>query len=209
MSLLVSHPAPPQTPAEAKPPAHACSLLYLHQLLGGERGVSASVCSRGAPAAQRAQDTLAEQQWAGTARAVPEARTMRQAWDGDEDQNHDGSRADVGPCAISLAGGHPQGQRKGEACVATAVLQQGCHKPQLPGLHLSVPCLVPWQGAPIPVRVARPRPAFGPPKSCWRSWRLEPPVCSWSSAMPAPSKGAAATGTPSPALLCSGSFGNN
>lgn len=86
MSLLVSCSAPPQTPTEAKPPAQACSLLYLrHQLLGGERGALDGVCSRGVPAAQQARNRLAEQQLAETTKAVPEAWIMHGAWDGDED----------------------------------------------------------------------------------------------------------------------------
>lgn len=40
------------------------------------------VCSRGVPAAQQAQNRLAEQQLADTTRAVPEARIMHGAWDG-------------------------------------------------------------------------------------------------------------------------------
>lgn len=86
MSLLVSCSAPPQTPTEAKPPAQACSLLYLrHQLLGGERGALDGVCFRGVPAAQQARNRLAEQQLAETTKAVPEAWIMHGAWDGDED----------------------------------------------------------------------------------------------------------------------------
>lgn len=106
MSLLVSCSAPPQTPKEAKPPAQACSLFYLrHQLLGGEREALDGVFTRGVPVAQQVQHRLAEQQLADTTKAVPEARIMHGAWDGDEDQNHDDSRADMEHPAISLAGG--------------------------------------------------------------------------------------------------------
>lgn len=60
---------------------------------------------------------------AAAERAVPESRTMCRAWGGEEDQNHNGSRADVGHYTVRLAGGHPWDQRKGEAYVDIAVLQ--------------------------------------------------------------------------------------
>lgn len=158
MSLLVSCSAPPQTPTEAKPPAQACSLLYLrHQLLGGEQEALDGVCSRDVPAAQQAQNRLAEQQEADTVRAVPEARIMHGAWDGDEDQNHDMEHH-----AISLAGGPEERRCLHEQNRTVVEVSQA----QLPRLHFSVPYLVPLEGAPNPACLAHPKSTFRPLESC-------------------------------------------
>lgn len=58
-----------------------------------------------------------------------------------------------------------EGQRKGDACMNRVELHRGCDKPQLPRLHFSVPCLVPWEGAPIPACLAQPKPTFRPLES--------------------------------------------
>lgn len=140
MSLLVSFSAPPQTPTEAKPPAEVCSLLYLRQqLLREEWEALDGVCSRGVPAAQQAQNRLAEQQLADTTRAAPEARIMHRAWDWDEDQNHDDSRTDMEHHAISLAGG----LEERNACINRAELQWGVTSLSSPGCTSPSPALFP------------------------------------------------------------------